>query len=201
MSQTRCIETIRVENRKIYNLKYHNERLNHTRIQLWNYEDKWDLEKLIVIPEDLTPARYKLRIAYKQQIEDIRWEPYTQRKINSIKLVHDDHVDYAYKYDQRDYLTQLFGLRDQADEILIVKNQMITDAYFYNVAFYDGSHWYTPNTPLLPGTQRAFLLETGKIKSKSISVASLANFTSLRLFNALTPWETAPELSIDQVQG
>jgi 4-amino-4-deoxychorismate lyase len=200
MLQTRCIETIRVENQKIYNLKYHNDRLNYTRNQLWNFEDKWDLAQLITIPADLPAARYKLRIAYQQQIENIRWEPYTQRTVNSIQLVYDDQVAYAHKYDRRDHLTQLYALRENADEILIVKNGMVTDAYFYNVAFYDGTQWYTPDTPLLPGTQRAFLLDTGTIQSNPISVDMLPNFKVLRLFNALNPWETAPELSIHQIQ-
>jgi 4-amino-4-deoxychorismate lyase len=199
MSPTRCIETIRVENRQIYNLKYHQERLNNTRKQLWNFEKQLDLEKRIAIPESLTSERYKLRIAYRQEIEDIRWEAYIPRPVNSIQLVYDDQISYSYKYDQRDHLTQLYGQRENADEILIVKNRMITDAYFYNVAFYDGAQWYTPDTPLLPGTQRAFLLETGQIQCRSISLESLSDFTTVRLFNALNPWETAPEMAIHQI--
>ncbi|WP_229254267.1 hypothetical protein [Dyadobacter sp. NIV53] len=153
-----CIETIAVENRQFKNLKYHEVRLNKTRNELWGYRDQWDLSAMIVIPDSVTHDLHKCRLAYGFEIDAVKWEPYSLRTINKIRLVYDDSVEYSYKYDQRPGLNQLFEQRKDADEILIIKQGMVTDSFYYNVAFFDGKKWLTPDTPLLPGTQRAFYL-------------------------------------------
>lgn len=192
-----CIETIAVENRAFRNLSYHQTRLDYTRKTLWGYSDSLDLKQLIEVPDHVSNAMHKCRIVYDENIKAIKWELHQKRLINSIKKIYSDEVEYSFKFDQRPQLNVLFERRGLADEILIIKNGMVTDCFYYNVAFYDGSNWYTPDTNLLPGTQRALLLDQGILQSIPISENDLTKYSHIKLFNALADWANGPELSID----
>jgi 4-amino-4-deoxychorismate lyase len=67
------------------------------------------------------------------------------------------------------------------------------------VAFFDGSSWLTPSTPLLPGTQRAFLLENGVIHEAALQEIDLTGFSHIKLFNAMMDWERAPMLETSAI--
>ncbi|WP_031528185.1 aminotransferase class IV [Dyadobacter crusticola] len=189
-----CIETICVENRKLKNLSYHEARLNKTRKELWGYTDQWNLAELLEIPETVSDEMYKCRVAYSKEIDNIKWEPHMLRTVKRIRRVYSDTVDYSYKYDKREELNSLFAQREDADEILIIKNGWVTDAFYYNVAFGDGENWFTPTTYLLPGTQRAFLLDKGVIQEREISETDIFSYNTIKLFNAMISWEKAPEI-------
>ncbi|WP_439556383.1 hypothetical protein [Dyadobacter sp.] len=189
-----CIETIRVENRQLKNLGYHEARLNKTRQELWGYTDQWNLAELLEIPGFVSDEKHKCRLAYSKEIDNIKWELHTLRTVKSIRRVYRDTVDYSYKYDKREELNTLFEQREESDEILIIKNGWVTDAYYYNVAFGDGKDWFTPTTYLLPGTQRAFLLDQGIIQEREISETDIFSYNTVKLFNALVTWENAPEI-------
>jgi len=191
-----CIETIAVENRQLKNLKYHEARLNKTRNELWGYRDKWNLSEMIVIPDSMTNDLHKCRLAYGYEIDAIKWEPYSLRTINKIRRVYHDSVDYSFKYDKREELNTLFAERKDADDILIIKQGMVTDSFYCNVAFLDGEKWYTPDTFLLPGTQRAFLLDSGIIEEAVISENDIDKYSHIRLFNAMVGWENAVTLEV-----
>jgi len=194
-----CIETIAVENRQLINLKYHEKRLNKTRNELWGYRDKWNLLEMIVIPDSISNDLHKCRLAYGFEIDAIKWEPYSVRTINKIQRVYHDTVDYSYKYDKREELNTLFAERKDADEILIIKQGMVTDSFYCNVAFLDGDKWYTPTTFLLPGTQRAFLLDSGIIEEAVISENDINKYSHIRLFNAMVNWENARVLDVKYI--
>ncbi|KAA0990020.1 aminotransferase class IV [Dyadobacter aurulentus] len=194
-----CIETICVENRELKNLTYHEARLNRTRSELFGYQDQWKLAEMIGIPDSIDNAIHKCRLAYDQDIDNIRWEPYVQRHIGKLRRVYDNGVDYSYKYDQRDELNTLFAQREDADDILIIKNGWVTDSFYCNVAFGDGTGWYTPSTYLLPGTQRAFLIDQGIIQVREISETDIFTFDSVKLFNAMISWEKAPVIDVRMI--
>lgn len=199
MSHTLCFETICCENHELKNLSYHEARLNRTRHELWGYSDYWNLSELIIMPDSVDSALYKCRLSYGQEIEAIKWEPYTPRTIQKIQRVYHENIDYRYKYEDRDELNTLFAQRKDADEILIIKDGLITDSLYCNVAFYNGIDWLTPDLPLLPGTQRAFLLDSGVIKEGRITENDLKNFIKIKLFNAMVGWENAAELGINSI--
>lgn len=197
MSRTLCFETICCENRQLKNLSYHEARLNKTRHELWGFSDYWNLSEMIIMPDSVDNALHKCRLSYNGEIEVIKWEPYTPRTIRKIQRVYDDNIDYRYKYEDRDELNTLFAQRKDADEILIIKNGLVTDSLYCNVAFYNGNAWYTPNSPLLPGTQRACLLEAGVIREAEISENDLGKYSLVKLFNAMVGWENAAQLNIE----
>ena len=196
MSQPLCIETIAVENRQFKNLAYHEARLNKTRKELWGYEGEWSLKEMLTTPDFVTDDLHKCRLAYGKDVDNINWELYRPRTIRRIKKVYHDSVYYSFKFDQRPELNELFGQREEADEILIIKRGMVTDAFYCNVAFLKDERWYTPDTYLLPGTQRAFLLDSGIVEEASISEEDVDKYSHIRLFNAMVGWENAWELEV-----
>ena len=100
-------------------------------------------------------------------------------------MVRSDEIDYTYKSIDRGYLNQLYALRETADDILIVKNELVTDTSIANIALYNGSEWHTPKSPLLKGTQRAFLLDQQIIKEEEITLKQLFTYSRITLFNAM----------------
>lgn len=158
-----------------------------------------DLRNILEIPDFVDEEKHKCRVTYGPKILNIEWERYLPRPIESLRLVWDDTIDYGYKYKNRDNLNQLHTQRGECDDVLIVKNGLITDTSYANVALFDGSAWYTPEVPLLPGTQRAFLLDEGVLIPREIKVDDLSQYHSVKLFNAMLDWDEAPDLDIDKL--
>lgn len=92
----------------------------------------------------------------------------------------------------------LFHSRQAHDEILIIKNGLVTDCFYYNVAFWDGKDWLTPKSPLLGGTARARLLDKGIIREADINAKIINSFEKICLFNALNDFGKV-ELSTEQL--
>ena len=122
-------------------------------------------------------------------IEQVEYIPYVMRCIQSLQIVTDDAIDYSYKSTDRSALNALLAQRGNCDDIIIVKNGLVTDTSFTNIAIYDGTHWLTPRTPLLAGTQRARLLDEGSIQVADITPDMLRQAQRVRLFNAMTSFE------------
>ena len=180
------IETIRIEDGKIYNLDYHIERFNRTRAAFWKDSAPLDL-RTFVSPQSLA-GMYKCRIVYGREIEEITYAPYQMRDVFSLRLVVADTVDYTYKSTNRENLNVLYAHRQMADDVLIVKDGCLTDTSIANVALYDGKMWCTPARPLLRGTKRAELLDKKIIVEKDIPQAHLGEYSKIMLFNAMIDW-------------
>jgi 4-amino-4-deoxychorismate lyase len=178
------VESIKIQNRLPQNLNYHNARLNNSRYELFGKSERIDLRTILHIPIDLTDDVYKCRVLYKETILYQEYVLYTPRIIKTLRLVADDDIEYTHKYLDR---SQLDNLRESSgtDDILIVKNNFITDASSANVVFFDGSSWITPAQPLLRGTKRQLLLDTGKIREENIQVDDLKHFQKAALINAM----------------
>ena len=75
--------------------------------------------------------------------------------------------------------------KGEADEIIIIKDSFVTDCSIGNLAFRKGTQWFTPNTPLLKGTQREYLLQSGQLQEIEIRQEQLEQFDEIRVINAL----------------
>jgi 4-amino-4-deoxychorismate lyase len=95
-----------------------------------------------------------------------------------------ESISYDHKFGDRTALTDLFSQRGDCDDILVIKAGCVTDSYVANVVFWDGEGWFTSDTPLLAGTMRASLLDTGIVKEVRIMQKDLARYQKLRLINA-----------------
>ena len=90
--------------------------------------------------------------------------------------------------------------KGDADDIIIVKNGLITDSSFANLLFFNGLQWLTPAQPLLKGTQRAKLLEQEQVITAEIRTADLSNFIKVRLVNAMLRFEDEVDILIDSIR-
>lgn len=192
------IETIRIENGEACRLDYHTERMNRTR------KDVFGLSAPLSLADLLSPAAYrertKCRIEYAEEILKIEYLPYRLRPIHTLVWTIDEEITYAYKSADRSSFARLEATRGTADDILIVRNGRITDTSICNVALWNGSEWITPEHPLLPGTHRAYLIQTGQIRPGTIGRSELSAYTRIRLFNAMIDFGEI-DLPVSAIQG
>jgi 4-amino-4-deoxychorismate lyase len=193
------LETIKCIDGELINLRYHQSRFNLARKAHFRPCKEINLADAIDIPGEVKSGIFKCRIIYSGNIEKIEFLPHHYRPVSSLKLVESDEIDYRYKYTARQNLEQLYEQRGIYDDILIVKNGFISDSFTANVIFFDGKRWWTPDTPLLPGTQRARLIHEKKIYVCSITPFDLHKYQKAGLINALQDMENMPEVNIDSI--
>ena len=185
--QQQFVETIKIENGKVINLPYHQARMERTIRHFFperSLQPMPRLAKLIVANNNMTLV--KTRVVYgKSGVELIEHVPYSMRNIRSLQVVYDDNINYSYKSTDRSALNNLTAQRGDCDEIIIVKNGLVTDTSFTNIAVFDGEQWLTPRHPLLMGTKRASLLEKHILKEADISVETLMRAQKVSLINAM----------------
>lgn len=184
-------ETIRVEDKKLSHLFYHQQRVDYTA------------KAFGFLPPNLCDIKvshegfYRLKVIYdKMGIKEYQFFPYTEKEIKHIEVVSTD-IEYNYKYLDRDALNKL--LKDGYDEVFIVKNGLITDSLIANLAFLTSSGWVTPKTPLLKGTTRQRLLDTGFLKECDIGPQMLKEFKGYAFMNAMIGFKQIQNLKIDGV--
>lgn len=193
------IETIRIQDGEVKNLSFHQTRFEWTRRSELGLESHPDLYHKIKIAKGLAHGLLKCRIRYGKEIEHIEFEPYTRRLVNSLKVISADHISYGFKYFDRTALEKLYAQRGICDEIVMIKNGCVTDSYLANVVFWNGKGWFTPETPLLPGTMRASLLELGKIEAARITLQDIGRYQKIRLINAMNNLEEGAEVPVEKV--
>lgn len=204
------IETIKFENGNFSNLELHQQRMNDSRKALWGCNNDINLVSKLQawMLEAETPEKetveshniYKCRIIYNQYIRNIEIFPYKYPKINSLKIIYNDTIDYNFKYQNRDLLNKLYSLRGDHDDILIVKNGLITDTSYCNVLFYNGKHWLTPEKPLLKGIQRQYLVNNEIVETANIMPSDIQMFEKLRIINAMISFKEKMDIFINQIQ-
>lgn len=191
------LESVRFENNEFSNLAYHQERMNRSRFELLNLSDEIDLvSRLKEHSLSLKSGLYKCRVIYDSMIRKVEFVPYQKPKIESLKLIVCDSIDYGYKFTDRAIINNLFSQKEAADDIIILKDGFVTDSSTANLLFYDGSNWYTPSKPLLPGTQRANLLDRSKIILTDIVPSDFIKFEKVRLVNAMLRFEDEVDVGV-----
>ena len=193
------LESLKLKDGIVQNLNYHQRRLNHSMDELFQGSEKIDLLKEISVPENCKSGIYKVRILYGPTIDKIEIEPYSFRSIQSLKVVHHQSIDYHLKYTDRQILQELFAQRANCDDVIIVKNGMVTDSFAANLLFFDGEKWFTPDSPLLKGTKRQFLIDNGTISEKEIREEDIRNYRKVGLINAMNDFEEMPVVNLEKV--
>ena len=193
------IETLRLFNGQLSNIRFHNERMYRTQLHHFEGVQVKELAQEISIPQNLQLGLFKCRVTYGFSIEKIEFEPYHPRTIQSLRLVEANDISYSFKYQDRSSLNALATQKGTADDVLIVKNGHLTDTSYANIVFWDERQWVTPTTFLLAGTQRAFLLEQGKIAEKKIRTEDLPKYVSARIINSMLDFETTPHIPLRSI--
>jgi 4-amino-4-deoxychorismate lyase len=179
---TQLLETIKIVDGTAPFVEFHNQRLNETRQILLNAKQPIDLKTVIQAPA--STGIYRCRIIYSETIETVEYIRHQDRSFQTFKIVEDDKIDYSFKYLNRDDINRLVAQKGLADEILIIKNGLVTDTSIANVAFWQ-DQWLTPSTPLLKGTTRARLLKAKQLIEADIRREDLNRFSKMAMMNAL----------------
>ncbi len=175
------VETMRVENSSLCHVFYHNQRMNQSRKILFGAAENIDLEKCITV---IPAGTHKCRVLYRAGIEAVHFLPPLKKERRSFRFIKGE-VDYSFKYADRGAIDDLFARRGSADDIIIIRDGLVTDASSSNLAFFDGKNWITPAAPLLEGTTRQRLIDQGLIKTGKITPAQAASCKGIALMNAM----------------
>ncbi len=194
----RFIETIRIEKGKPQNIEYHQSRFERT-VKEYGLKLDLRLESLCYLENLDNKLIYKCRVVYGSTGFTYTIEEYTIREIKSIKVVYEDFITYQYKFLNRNAINELFLQKAEADDILIVKNNIITDTSYCNLALFNNESWFTPRSPLLKGIMRDSLLEQNVISEKDIYINEIEEYSKIALFNAMIDWENKICISINNI--
>lgn len=172
------------------NLEWHERRMKHACHVIWHIDIPFVLSDVIAVPDEFLTGLVRCKITYGPDIRKTGYEKESRRFIRSLRMVEDNDIDYSLKYADRTPLDSLFTLRGTSDEIIIVKNGLITDTSMSNLVFFDGENWHTPRTPLLKGTCRERLIAAGWLNERDIRPSDLGIFKGCKLVNAMRdPWD------------
>lgn len=195
----RLLETIQMHNGLAKRLSYHNERMNRSRHQMMCAVGDIYLEEVLKIPEEYRKGIVKCRVLYDEQVSKIEFEHYRERKVDSFHLV-ETQMTYEHKFEDRQQFDELKSPFSPSSEIILVKNGFITDTSYSNLVFKDqNGKWLTPNTPLLLGTQREFLLDEGIIEESEIKMSDLDQFTHFMMINAMLDFNEREVININLI--
>jgi 4-amino-4-deoxychorismate lyase len=194
-------ETIQIFNGKPQKLHYHNQRLNQSRQSLFCVDDVVFLENYIRVPAEFKHGLVKCRIEYEETIVEPLFEIYTPKAFNKFFLT-EDSISYEFKFTERANLTRLKSKIASDAELIFTRDGLITDSTFSNLVFKDlKGLWFTPEAPLLHGTQREFLLDEGMIEEADIEANTLhQQYTHFMLINAMLPFDNARALPVDLIE-
>lgn len=186
----RFIETIRIESGIPQNLVLHQQRMQATFERFFPDAAVPSLQQLLDNKQFPLSGILKCRILYNQKILKTEISAYVAKEIVSFRLVTDNELSYAYKFSDRRALNR--GKKG-GEELIFVKNGLITDTSFSNIAVCINGKWYTPGQPLLRGTMRAALLQSGQIHEKGISAEEFMSCEKFRLINAMLPLQSSKD--------
>jgi len=185
-------ETIKLHDGRLYNLPYHQARFEATVRDVYGIAAAERLETLLAgagLPER---GLYKVRVAYAPSVISMEVEPYAPRRHERVLIRESPGTSYPYKSVDRSVLAVPPGY----DDVIFCIDGEVHDTSYCHVALHDGTGWFTPATCLLPGTQRAALIDAGMLIPVRITVSDLGRFTRIAFINAMRDLGQAQAFSI-----
>ncbi|WP_368031095.1 aminotransferase class IV family protein [Arcobacter sp. s6] len=189
MEEIKYFETIKCDDYEIFNLDYHNKRVANTIGLNFNLQE-------YIYPLSADLLRCKI-IYNKDEIIDVQYFPYEKKEINSFKLVYDD-INYSKKYLNRDTLDKLYEQKNDCDDVIIIKNNIVTDTSIANIAIFYENQWITSKNCLLKGTTRDRLINDKFLIEKDISVKMLKKASKIALMNAMIGFDIKEDYSFSE---
>ena len=194
------IESIKVEDTEIFLLDQHQKRVNET-FSYFGKEVSINIDEIFKSLKHDEDGLYKFKITYdltgKYRTQMI---PYAMSEIANFQLVENNSYDYSFKFEDRKEIEKM-KILSKAAEIIIVKNNHITDTSYSNLLFKKGKDWFTPKTYLLNGVQRQSLLKAKKIKEAEITLQNLSEYSHFQLINALNEADDSYSYPIDRIKN
>lgn len=190
-------ETIKCENRQLLNLKYHNNRLNNSRTEIYGRLESVHLMEVIEVPDWVGEGVYRCRVSYDEDIKKVEFFEYQYKNPKRIKLIEDASIDYHLKYEDRSVFNTYLADNKGFDDILFLQNGFLTDTTYTNIALFDGTQWVTPKTYLLNGTKRQYLLDNQILVEESVSINDLQKFYKIAFINAMRELNLAYNFTLE----
>ncbi|TVR54629.1 MAG: chorismate-binding protein [Spirochaetaceae bacterium] len=181
----RLVESLHVVDGVVEAVESHDERLATSYRAVFGGRPPFSISAALESTAIPQHGVQKCRVVYDRDGYVVEFAPYPSRLVRNARIVHDDGISYPHKFTDRSALDAAFARRAGCDEIIIVRDGRVTDAYSSNLVFFDGVRAFTPDTPLLPGTRRARLLDAGTIVEAPIRVSEIGRFASVSFINAL----------------
>lgn len=182
------IESIKIEDQEAFLMEFHQKRVNDT-FSHFGAQGSIDLEKIFKNLQHDEDGLYKLRIVYDLN-KNFRTQliPYAIAEIETFQLVENNSYDYSFKFEDRKEFDRMKA-KAKTEEIIIVKNNHITDTSYTNLLFLKGKDWFTPTTYLLNGVMRQHLLKEKKIKEAEITLQNIKEYSHFQLINSMNDFD------------
>jgi 4-amino-4-deoxychorismate lyase len=181
----RFVESICLRDGKFERLEYHQHRMNQAFLKFFPGTEIPQLSDVLLQQDFPVEGIYKCRVEYGSVIELIEFQSYNRRIVQTLRLMQINIPSADFKSLNREAINEAFDKRNGCDDVLMVRDGLITDASYSNVAFFDGKKWFTPQLPLIYGTRRANLIDLKMIEEAKISVKDIYKYLTIRLFNAM----------------
>ena len=193
MIKTSFLETIKAFDGEVFNIFYHQKRYESVLHSLGstNYKN---------LIEHITPplnGLYRCRVEYTLDSVEVTYHAYIKKEVQSLKILHDNLIDYSKKSTNRKAIDTLYEKKENSDDVLIIKNALVSDTSIANIAFYKEGTWYTPASPLLEGTTRQRYIDKGILVPKDIDVDTLKEYTKIALLNAMIDFDIITNISFN----
>lgn len=195
----RLLETIKIKKGIAENIKFHQNRIDFSLNILYGKYNQIGLEKIINNIKLPNSGVFKFRFLYNNQVYKYEILPYKIKRINSLKIVR-SNINYNMKFANREEINYLFRNKGNFDDILIVKEGLVTDTSYANILLYDGKIWKTPAKPLLNGTKRQKLLQNKEIIEEDIYITDIKKFQFAKIINAMIDLEESPIIKISNIE-
>ncbi|HMS30029.1 MAG TPA: aminotransferase class IV [Saprospiraceae bacterium] len=192
-------ETIALIDGKLRNIDLHIDRMKRTILFHHGIEMTWNVNLKLSCIQINSRSKIRVKVMYGPESYHIDIESYKPVVLNQV-IVKNSNLDYKCKYVDRSKLNELNYNLQRDCEVLVVRNGYITDCLKYNIILKKSTEWYTPETFLLDGTMRTFLLQSGLIKTASISIEDIHLYESFKLINAMNDFDESSEYPIKMIQ-
>lgn len=193
-------ETIKIDHGHPVRIAYHQKRMNRAFAEWFPGIVPPDVRE--ILKQTVLPIKdvWKCRLQYDEKIRELQLNPYIRKKITGFNIVINDEVIYDHKWVNRSHLERMLISMQPGNEAIIVKNKLICDTTFSNIAFFDGHHWLTPSKPLLKGTHREFLIDRGLLIPEDIGIDDLSHFVVFRLINAMLDFSPENDYPVEMIK-
>ena len=196
-------ETVCIRDAKVMYPEWHIRRYEESFLRFYGYPPQEPLFDSVSLIDSLQrlPASdtVKMKILYGSKGKIVELLPYSSKNIQTLKMVEADDIDYSLKFADRSCLDELTSQRGIYDDILIIKDEMVTDSSFCNIVFFDGDRYITPSTPLLRGVARQRLLDLGVIEEREVRAVDRDKFVSFVLINAMRDFFSLPQIPVGNI--
>jgi 4-amino-4-deoxychorismate lyase len=182
---SRFFEIIKLADGQLSHISNHQTRINRTFTIHFPDSHPFSIEKILNETKLPSTGLFKIRISYSEDEVNTEVQPYSARKISTLKLVNINTTPSFFKSEIRDLISEAVSRKENCDDIIMVSNNLLTDTSYANIALFDGKKWFTPRKPYLYGSHRDALLDNGEIEEKDIPANEIYSYSKIRIFNAM----------------